>query len=118
MTIKELYEAVGGDYEDIYSRFGNEEMIKMFLDMFLREPSFGKLKEAMEADDMETAFAMAHTVKGVCANIAFKRLQELSSELTEDLRGGKDIAAAKELFPRALACYEDTVNMIKEYKEA
>ena len=117
MTLKELYDNVGGDYEDIYSRFGNEDMIRMFIDMFVREPSFGQLKEAMATDDMEAAFTMAHTMKGVCANIAFTRLQKLASEITEDLRGGKDVPAARELFPTLERCYDETLQMIQKYKE-
>ena len=117
MTLKELYESVGGDYEDISSRFGNDEMIEMFVDMFAKEPSFGLLKEAMGRDDMADAFTQAHTLKGVSANIAFTRLKDLASELTELLRNGKDTEGAKALFPQVQACYEETIQAINTYKE-
>ena len=40
----------------------------------------------MENKNYEDAFRSAHTLKGVCQNLSFDRLYEVSNELTELLR--------------------------------
>ena len=117
MTIKEMYDKVGGGYEEIFGRFGQDSLIDMFLGAFAEEPSFGQLKAVMEKDDMTEAFKMAHTLKGVCDNISFARLREDAYTITEALRNGKDIPLAKELFVKFEADYNETIAAIKEYQE-
>ena len=114
MDTKTIYEMIGGDYDDALSRMRKPERVEKFLGLFLKDGSFGQLKECMEKDDMTGAFAAAHTAKGVCANLSIERLRALVSDLTEDLRGGKDIAHAREVWPAVEACYEETAQTIKE----
>ena len=87
MTIRECYEKTGSDYESILKRFGSEAMIQRFALKFLKDGSFSDLKNALEAKDGERAFRAAHTLKGVCINLGFDRLYNVSAELTEKLRG-------------------------------
>lgn len=61
MTIKECYEAMGGDYEDVLKRLMNEARIQKFALMFKKDPSMSQLTQAMDAGDVETAFRAAHT---------------------------------------------------------
>lgn len=93
MTIKECYEAMGGDYEDVLKRLMNEARIQKFALMFKKDPSMSQLTQAMDAGDVETAFRAAHTLKGICANLGFKSLFEVSYEITEALRAGKGYVA-------------------------
>lgn len=65
MTIKECYEAMGGDYEDVLKRLMNEARIQKFALMFKKDPSMSQLTQAMDAGDVETAFRAAHTLKGI-----------------------------------------------------
>lgn len=44
-------------------------------------------KDAYSPQDAETAFRAAHTLKGLCMNLGFDSLYEVSSALTENLRG-------------------------------
>jgi HPt (histidine-containing phosphotransfer) domain-containing protein len=94
MTIKECYEAMGGDYEDVLKRLMNEARIQKFALMFKKDPSMSQLTQAMETGDVETAFRAAHTLKGICANLGFKSLFEVSYDITEALRAG-DMEQAK-----------------------
>ena len=114
MTVKEFYECTGGGYEEAMSQLRKEDRIVKYLGMFLRDDSFAMLKDGMETGDMEKAFRGAHTLKGVSANLALARLRRLVSDLTEDLRGGFDLAHAKEAFPEVAACYEEIITAIKE----
>lgn len=49
MTIKECYEAMGGDYEDVLKRLMNEARIQKFALMFKKDPSMSQLTQAMDA---------------------------------------------------------------------
>ena len=118
MTVKEFYERIGGGYDQAMSQMRKEERVAKYLRMFLRDESFSMLKSAMESDDMQQAFAGAHTLKGVSANLALSHLNSLVSALTEDLRGGRDIPHAREAYPEVAACYDDVIKAITEFTEA
>ena len=69
MTVKECYEAMGGDYEDVLKRLMSEARVQKFALMFKKDPSMSQLTQAMDAGDVETAFRAAHTLKAqVCTN--------------------------------------------------
>lgn len=86
MTIQECYKAIGGNYEDVLRRLHNEALIQKFTLKFLEDPSYLQLKQALKDKNYEDAFRSAHTLKGVCQNLSFDRLYEVSNELTELLR--------------------------------
>ena len=86
MTIQECYEAIGGNYEDVLGRLHSEALIRKFTLKFLEDQSYLQLKQALENKNYEDAFRSAHTLKGVCQNLSFDRLYEVSNELTELLR--------------------------------
>ena len=83
MTIQECYEAIGGNYEDVLRRLRSEALIRKFTLKFLEDQSYPLLKQALGDNNYEEAFRGAHTLKGVCQNLSFDRLYEVSSELTE-----------------------------------
>ena len=56
MTVKECYECLGADYEDVSCRLRSEERILKFLKMVLKDTSFKDLCNAMEEQDYEKAF--------------------------------------------------------------
>lgn len=112
MTVKECYEQMGSDYEGVLGRMGSEAMIKRFALKFLQDPSFDSLKDNLEKNDGEEAFRAAHTLKGVCLNLGFDELYEVSAELTEKLRG-RETAGSEELFQKVAEKYEKTITAIK-----
>ena len=69
------------------------------------------------AGDQPEAFRAAHTIKGVCANMAFSALLESSSQLTELLRAGDMGDQAQELFQRVKADYAKTAQAIQAFRE-
>ena len=109
MTIQECYEAIGGNYEDVLRRLRSEALIRKFTLKFLEDQSYSLLKQA---------FRGAHTLKGVCQNLSFDRLYEVSSELTELLR---DRTGEKPGIPEAMEKvtkeYEATIEEIKKLQE-
>ena len=88
MTMQECYEAIGGNYEAVLGRLHSEALIRRFALKFLEDQSYIQLKQALENKNYEDAFRGAHTLKGVCQNLSFDRLYEVSHELTELLRDG------------------------------
>lgn len=88
MTLQELYEKTGGDYESALGRFRDEARLRRFALMFLQDETMAQLKQAVACDNWERAFHMAHTLKGLALNMSFDRLAASSSALTEQLRSG------------------------------
>ena len=115
MTIRECYEKTGSDYESILKRFGSEAMIQRFALKFLKDCSFSDLKNALKAKDGERAFRAAHTLKGVCINLGFDRLYNVSAELTEKLRG-REIEESEELFEQVEKEYHALTAVLKQYE--
>lgn len=64
MTVKECYEQMGADYEDVLGRLRNEALIRKFAKKFLEDGSFQMLKDGLAKKDGEMAFRAAHTLKG------------------------------------------------------
>ena len=118
MTIQECYEAIGGNYEDVLRRLRSEALIRKFTLKFLEDQSYSLLKQALGDNNCEEAFRGAHTLKGVCQNLSFDRLYEVSSELTELLR---DRTGEKPGIPEAMEKvtkeYEATIEEIKKLQE-
>ena len=82
-TLKEL----GADTASGMARCINDEgfYLKM-VSMAIQDPSFGQLKEAISAGDLDTAFERAHSLKGVMGNLALTPIFTPASEATELLR--------------------------------
>ena len=118
MTLQECYEAIGGIYEDVFGRFRKESLIRKFVLKFLNDPSFDALCKGMESKNQEEAFRAAHTIKGVCQNLAFVQLYESSKDLTEQLRPGQDMAQVDgALFERLQEDYRRTTDAIRQLEQ-
>lgn len=88
MTVQEFYLEIKGNYEEIIGRMRDDARVKKFVFMFLRDETYDRLCETMDAGNYEEAFRHAHTLKGLCQNLAFSDLSGPVHELTECLRGG------------------------------
>lgn len=88
MDLKECYAALGGNYESALGRLHSERLVNKFVLMFLRDGSFELLQKSLAEQDYQEAFRAAHTIKGMCQNLSFDKLQASASELTESLRNG------------------------------
>ena len=119
MTIQECYEAIGGNYEEVLGRLQSEALIRKFTLKFLEDPSYLQLKLALENKNYEDAFRSAHTLKGVCQNLSFDRLYEVSNELTELLRDRTGAQPGiSEAMEKVTEVYEMTIEEIKKGRVA
>ena len=104
MTVKECYEQMGADYEDVLGRLRNEALIRKFAKKFLEDGSFQMLKDGLAKKDGEMAFRAAHTLKGVCQNLGFDNLEKLR---------GRDTEGCEELFAKVEKQYNKTAEAIR-----
>lgn len=115
MTLQECYAQLGADFEGTLGRLCNERLVGRFALAFLEDNSFSSLKKALEEENYEEAFRSAHTLKGICLNLGFTRLREVSEQLTEALRNGKK-PEDNTLYEKAEAEYSRTVSLLKELR--
>ena len=114
MDIKECYEAMHGDYEDIFSRLRNNALIIKLVKKFESDQSYAELKQGLADKDVEKAFRAAHTLKGICLNLGFDNLFAPSQELTEKLRGAITIEGTDELFAAVEKEYDRTCEALRK----
>ena len=115
MTLKECYIAMDGNYEDVLNRLCSERLVQKFVLKFLDDKSFDTLCNALNEGNQHEAFRAAHTIKGMCQNLSFTKLEQSSSLITETLRGG-DINKAAAQLSRVQKDYEITVNAIRAFQ--
>ena len=112
MTVRECYEQMGADFDNVLGRLGSEQMVQRFALKFLNDTSYQTLEETLKEKNVEQAFRAAHTLKGVCLNLGFDNLFTVSSELTDKLRAG-ELDGTEELFEKVKEQYEITVKAIR-----
>lgn len=106
MTVRECYETIGENYTNAQHRLGDDNRIKRFLSLLLKDENYQKLIDAQKANDGKAAFAAAHTIKGVALNMDMSHLANAASKLTEALRESQPIAALGDLFQGVTEAYE------------
>ncbi len=117
MTLERLYEKIGGNYHSIMERLGKEERVNKYVLLFLRDGSYNTFLQAVEQGDIQEAFRAIHTLKGVCMNLSFEELYQLSSEVTEYLRV-EDLSRAMAALPSLERCYQKHVAQISAYENS
>lgn len=115
MTVKECYDAMGANYEEIMGRLRTEERVKKFLLKVLNDKSYDLLTTSMEERNIEEAFRAAHTIKGVCQNLSLTRLYESANELSEMLRGRSEYGG--DIEPVLEKVKEDYAQMIAQIQK-
>ncbi|MDE6784471.1 MAG: Hpt domain-containing protein [Ruminococcus sp.] len=117
MTLKECYNALEGDYDDVMSRLMMENLVRKFVVKFLDDASYKNLMSNMNEKKYDEAFREAHTLKGICQNLSFTKLFVSSEAVTEALRAG-DYDKASALLPQLESDYAQTTAVINEFNSA
>ena len=116
-SITECYEALGGSYEEALGRLMKDSLIEKFVRKFPADPSFTQLQDALAEGNLQDAFRAVHTLKGVAYNLAFTRLGDAASALTEVLRpennGDTSPASLNPLNAAVKEAYEATISAIE-----
>ena len=126
MNIKELYQAIGGDYDEVLTRLlGKDSMVIRYAKRFSEDPAYGQLENAVRENDPDAVFHAVHTLKGVAATLGFTRLFQVSSSLTElvrrnasgDLPAAYSQAAVLSAFEAVKTEYANTVDALEKLGE-
>ena len=119
MTVQELYERVGGNYEAAKRILMNDTLIARFVVKLPEDGSFEKLSAAAETMDAQGLFEGAHAMKGVCANLGLENVSRAASELAEEFRPGNprklDDGAVREKVEALRMLYGRTVDEIQRF---
>lgn len=120
MTLRECYDAMGGNYDEVMSRLRKEERVEKFMLKFPGDHSYENLINATEAGNQEEAFRAAHSIKGVSQNLGLLKLYKSSKELTEAIRPGQGQLSGPRipsLLSQLTEDYQRTVKAILKYQE-
>lgn len=122
MTLQELYESIGGDYDQAIRVLRMDKLVDKHIRKLTKNGVVERLIEAGQAMDPTELFEAAHAVKGVCANLGLTKIAEAASDIAEEYRSGNprtlsDAEVAERL--QAIAdLYAKTVDGIKHYEES
>ncbi len=120
MTIQQLYEKIGGNYDQAVRVMKKDKLIDKYVRK-LKSSNVGEmLSQAGETMNPEKLFESAHAMKGVCSNLGLVALAEAADELTEEFRQGNARRLTddevRQKLDAILTRYRDTVQGISEYE--
>ena len=100
------------DVKDALARIGgNMDLYKRLLGRFIDGNHFDALDVALQSGNTEEAAHLAHTLKGVSANLSLIEVRTISANLEQAVKGGLDHTAPLAELKDA---YDVTVRKIKE----
>ena len=121
MTIQELYERIGGNYDQAVRVMKSERLIDKYIRK-LKDSKVGEtLAEAGESMDAVKLFESAHAMKGICSNLGLDALAKAADEITEEFRAGNSRKLSDDEVRRRLDAiaerYRTTEEGIRAYEE-
>ena len=100
------------DVDDALKRVGgNMGLYQKLLGRFAESNQLEELENLLASGNMEDATRMAHTIKGVAANLSLLKLRFTSAELELSLKQSKDYAAN---LAKLREVYDATMKVISE----
>lgn len=114
-NFKQKLRDAGVDLDGALHRFmGNEALYLKFLIKFKDDRNYSSLVTNLEQENFEEAFKSSHTLKGVSANLGLNSLSEITSALTELLRGKEASEVDREKVAQQKQLLEDAYQTILE----
>ena len=122
MTLKELYEIIGGDYEQALRVLRMDKLIDKHIRKLTANSVVDDLIDAGNRMDPTELFEKAHAMKGVCGNLGLVRLSGMASDIAEEFRPGNQRKMTDEEVSRKIAeiraQQKKTLDGIRRYEEA
>ena len=119
MTLQELYENIGGDFDQASKTLRVEKLIDKHIRRFASSEVVTRLLEAGKSMDATELFETAHAAKGVCGNLGLRRLADLTTIIADEFRPGNDRTLSDEEVREKLdeigRLFEITSDGIREY---
>ena len=86
LTIEKLKQLNVDTEEGLNRCLNREDFYLKLVDRAIHDQSFEKLEEALKEEDLDRAFEIAHSLKGVLGNLSLTPLYGKTVEITELLR--------------------------------
>ena len=100
------------DVNDALNRVGgNMDLYKRLLKRFLEGNQMEELRTALQEENIEEAARLAHTIKGVSANLSLIKLREITTDLEHILKESLDSSAK---LAELADAYDETARIITE----
>ena len=93
MTVQELYEKIGGDFNAAKKILPSDALVARFVVKLLKDGSIQKLRDGVAAGDGKAIFEGAHALKGVTANLGLTtlvRTRSLAPYVADEYRPGRE----------------------------
>lgn len=120
MTLQELYQQIGGDYEQALKVLRVEKLVDKHIRKLPGNGLIESLMAAGERMDPTELFETAHAVKGNCANLGLIRLSAAASEICEEFRPGNarrfSDGEVREKLREIGVAYEKVTEGIRDYE--
>ena len=121
MNIRELYDKIGGNYDQAVRVMKSDRLIEKYVRKLLNNDVNAQLAQAGQSMDPVKLFESAHAMKGVCANLGLEALAQAADEITEEFRAGKSRRLSDDAVREKLAAidarFKATAEGIREYGE-
>ena len=121
MTLQELYQNMGEDYEQAIRVLRMDKLVDKHIRKLTKNGVVDNLLKAGETMDPTQMFECAHAMKGVCANLGLTNLSQAASDIAEEYRPGKTRRhtdeEVKAMLSRIAAAYRKIADAIREYEE-
>ena len=119
MTLKELYQMIGGDYDQAIKVLRMEKLMDKHIRRLTKNQVIDKLIAAGETMDPDQLFETSHAVKGVCGNLGLTAIAAAASEVSEEFRPGAERKLSddevKAKLAEIAALYQKTTDGINQY---
>ena len=121
MTLQELYQEIGGDYELAMHTLRLEKLLDKHIRKITESGTIIDMINAGDDMDPKQMYETAHAVKGVCSNLGLMNIASLAAEITEEFRPGNPRTCSDEEIRAKLQnvkeIYEKIVECVARYKE-
>ncbi|MDE6209912.1 MAG: Hpt domain-containing protein [Lachnospiraceae bacterium] len=113
MTIKECYEKMGANYQEVISRLMTDARVEKYVLKFADGNYYTLIEETLAEEKWEDAFRNVHNLKGVALNLSLTNVHKTSDILCEALRGGKPDIDITPLLADVKKAYDEAIAAIK-----
>lgn len=121
MTLQQLYETIGGDYEQALRVLRMDKLIDKHIRKLTKNGVVDGLLAAGKDMDAAQLFEAAHAMKGVCGNLGLPVLANAASAIAEEYRPGNPRtmtdAQVKDRLRQIEETYQKTAEGIRRYEE-
>ena len=110
---REILVSVGIDYDEAKERFsGSIDLFEKFLEEMASTEALEPLKRALNNSEVETAFKVAHTLKGNFGNLSIEPLYKIITPLVEELRSN-NLLESQKIYIELEKQYDEVVSGIR-----